>query len=107
MRIKKITNQYIVFNDNSVITFNHDQDCCEHNYANFPYIRQEPGIFAHDFNKNLIFENAEGGFRFGDPSFMVYVPCYSEQNGYYTMFIDVYFRGERVLDSTLCKWVYC
>ena len=107
MRIKRITNQYIAFDDNSVISFDHDQDCCEINYANFPYIREEPGIFFHDFNKNLMFEYAGGGFRFGDPGFMVYVPCYSEQNGYYTMCIDIYFRGEKVLENTDCEWIDC
>ena len=98
MRIRGITNEYIAFDDGSLITFAHDPDCCEHNYANFSYIREEPGIYTFDFDKDLIFESIDGsGFRFGSRNFMVFVPCYSDQNGYYSSDIDIYFRGERVL----------
>ena len=106
MRIKEITNEYIAFDDGSLMTYHHYQDCCEYNYADFSYIREEPGIYIFDFDKDLIFEPVDGsGFRFGSGKFMVFVPCYSDQNGYYSSDIDIYFRGEPVLSSLDCKWI--
>ena len=107
MKIRAIRTDYIKFNNNALITFDHDQDCCEYNYADFEYLRDEPGIMDYDFDEdNLKFEFVENaGFRFGDNRRMFFVPCYSEQNGYYTCNIDIYFRGQIVTFGE-CKEEY-
>ena len=38
------------------------------------------------------------GFRFGDNQAMFFVPCYSEQNGYYSSDVDIYYNGNAVLN---------
>ena len=53
-----------------------------------------------EFSGNLIFEAVPGsGFRFGNnPQNMVFVPCYSEQNGYYSSDVDIYYNDKKVLN---------
>ena len=39
------------------------------------------------------------GFRFGNnPQNMVFVPCYSEQSGYYSSDVDIYYNNKKVLN---------
>lgn len=35
MKIKKVTEDFIEFDNGSKITFDHIQECCENNYADF------------------------------------------------------------------------
>lgn len=35
MKIKEVNTNYILFDNGSRITFDHEQDCCETNYADF------------------------------------------------------------------------
>ena len=94
-KIIKIEEDLIEFSDGTRITCDHDQDCCECNYADCNQL--DDLARAYDFDtSNLKFEAIEGsGFRFGDhPQRMFFVPCYSEQNGYYSSDIDVYLNGE-------------
>ena len=35
IKITKIDDEQILFSDGSRITFDHEQDCCEYNYADF------------------------------------------------------------------------
>ena len=84
----------IEFSDGTIITCDHDQDCCEYNYADCGQI--DDLARGYDFNTSkLVFEVVEGsGFRFGDrPERMFFVPCYSDQNGYYSDEIDIYLNG--------------
>lgn len=39
MKIKNITHEYIEFTNDKKLTYHHDQDCCEYNYADFPILR--------------------------------------------------------------------
>ncbi len=102
--IKEIIEEAIIFEDNSVISYGHYQDCCEHNYADFEQI--DDICRATDFDtSNMLFEIIEGcGFRFGNKGNMFFVPCYSEQNGYYSSDIQIYYNGNNVL-SLECKWI--
>ena len=99
------TNEYeIQFENGSVITFDHDQDCCEYNYADFRQLDDEAKYYNYD--TEIKFEAVEGsGFRFGDNNRMFFVPCYSQQNGYYTDNIDIYFNGEKMC-SLSCEGIY-
>lgn len=98
MKIKNVYTNYIEFDDGSTITYDHRQDCCEHNYADFSQL--EDLALNYNFTRDqLVFESIRGvGFRFGDnPLAMFFVPCYSSQNGYYTSSIEIYYNHKQVL----------
>ena len=113
MKIANITEEAIIFDNGNTITFDHEQDCCECNFADFTYINADHVNYAFDFDPdNMIFEFIpEIGFRFGskpiagsdddygDWIHWLFVPCYSEQNGYYTTQIDIYYNGEIVVSG--------
>ena len=102
MKIKEITEDHILFEDGSKITYDHEQECCECNYADFEQL--EEGAFETDFDtKSMVFEVLEySGFRFGNKGKMFFVPCYSVQNGFYSADVDIYYNGEKVI-TTYCK----
>ena len=101
MKIKRVDDFEIVFDDGQEITFDHYQDCCEANYAAFDEI--DDLAYEHDF-KYLKFEPVEcAGFRFGDDELMVFVPCYSSQNGYYSSDININLNGIEVISAMECE----
>lgn len=102
MKIISVTDEAIEFDNGSRITYDHEQDCCECNYADFNQL-DDLGR-AHDFEPELRFETCEYGFRFGDSRRMFFIPCYSCQNGYYSSDVDIYLNGECVA-NTNGTWV--
>lgn len=97
MRIKKVTDKAIIFDNGMLITFDHCRDCCEYNYADFSILTPNTVNFDYDFDE-IQFKAVDGmGFKFGCEGHWIFIPCYSEQNGYYTDEIDIYFCGEHVL----------
>ena len=70
----------ILFDNNTGLIDYHSQDCCEHVYADFSNL--DSGILKHKF-ENIHLERTNEGFRFGDTR-KYFVPCYNEQNGYYS-----------------------
>ena len=98
MKIVSVTDDYILFDNNSTITFDHEQDCYEWNYADFAQL--DDITRAVEFERPLEFQACEGqGFLFGNrPDKMFFVPCYSSQNGYYSTGVDIYYNGELVLN---------
>ena len=111
MHIQNVTNCRIVFsvdgtNETHEITFWHHQDCCEDNYADFSTLTENVVYYDYAFNEKLDFEAIdEMGFRFGSDGKWIFIPCYSEQNGYYTDEINIDFDNETVL-SMSAKQVY-
>ena len=96
-KIKEVTEEHILFTDGTEITFCHEYDCCEENYADFNQLDDIARNIAFD-TEHLVFEAVENaGFRFGNAGKMFFVPCYSEQNGFYTAEIDIYCNDEWVL----------
>ena len=94
MKIVKVTDEAILFDNGISITFDHEQDCCEENYADFNQLDDIARMY--NFSEPLEFEAVPGaGFLFGDKRAMFFVPCYSSQNGYYSDEIDIYISGER------------
>lgn len=92
MRIEAVTNQYIIFDNGNFITFDHDQDCCECNYADFSVLNPNVIDYNYNFDENLKLEFVEDvGFKFGNEGHMIFIPCYSEQNGYYTTEIEIFY----------------
>lgn len=104
-KIIKLEENLIRFDDGTTITADHCQDCCECNYAD---CKQVDDIAKYtDFDTtNLEFEAVEGsGFRFGNkPAKMFFVPCYSDQSGYYSSDVNIYLNGELCLNIE-CKMI--
>lgn len=103
-KIDSVSYTSIIFDDGTEITYTHEQDCCEHNYADFEQL--DDLARGYTFKGKLLFESCEGGFRFGDSRRMFFVPCYSEQNGYYTYEVDILVNGRLVL-ATKGEGIYC
>lgn len=102
MKIKEVNNEHILFEDESCIKYYHGQDCCEWNYADFEQL-EETALETEFDTDNMIFEAIQDyGFKFGNEGKMFFVPCYSEQNGYYSSDIDIYYNNTKVL-SFYCK----
>lgn len=94
MKIVNITNDAIIFDNGTTITYEHEQDCCEDNFADF--LQLDDIARSYNFDTDLQFEAIDGaGFRFGDRRAMFFVPCYSDQNGYYSSNIEIYVTGYR------------
>ncbi len=53
------------------------------------------------FEEELIFEAVENcGFRYGSKNTpMLFIPCYSEQNVFYSTNIEIFYNNEKVLCS--------
>lgn len=103
MKIEEVTREHILFDDGQIITFYHDRECCECNYAEFEDIDKD--AFDFEFKKDLDFEAVyDAGFRFGNEGIrMFFIPCYSDQNGFYTANIDIYLNGKKVIVDLFCK----
>lgn len=88
MRIAKYDDNKIEFSDGSTITYEHEQDCCEVNWADFSVLEVfYKGEEFEDYKVKpiedgflLILEGVEPSKR----SHSIYIPCYSDQNGYYS-----------------------
>ena len=103
MKITTVTDEAICFDNNTAITFHHFEDCYEWNYADF--LQLDDIARDYDFEENLRFEAVEGsGFRFGDSKQMFFIPCYSEQNGYYSSDLEIYYNGQ-TLHIEECEWI--
>lgn len=98
--ITEIHTTGITFSDGSKITDYHDADCCEDNYADYEQL--DDIAKKYNFHTPLKFEAIdEKGFRFGDDEQMFFVPCYSNQNGWYSSDIEIWYyhngQNEQVL----------
>lgn len=75
----------LYFDDGSSVRTDHYQNCCEHNYADWTSL-DDTGFWETDF-KEIEIDSWSGGFRINGYS----VNCYSEQNGYYSYDLEVYY----------------
>lgn len=74
-------------NDGTIITFYHQQDCCESVYADLNALN-DTGFFEDESlsRDNLKIEFVKGyGVRINGYG----IPCYNEQNGYYSSQIQL------------------
>lgn len=104
--IKEITEERLLFSNGKYLEYDHAADWCEWNYADWDSL-DSIGRKAK-FVEPLEFEAVEGsGFRFGNkPYNMHFIPCYSEQDGYYSSDIDIYYDGKPVLHIDECDERY-
>lgn len=102
MKIVKWTDDRVYFSDGTYITYDHLQDCCECNYADFSVL----DVMYHDeefesykietvedagFLLKLYQDNGDKSILFGRTGYLnIFIPCYSDQNGYYTSMLDIY-----------------
>lgn len=102
MKIKSINENNIIFDNDYKLEAFHDQDCCEEVYADFSVLQtynvsnitgKTINIREIDFEENLnkLVKGIEGqGFnlisKIGENFF---VPCYNEQNGYYSSNLEL------------------
>lgn len=106
MRIVEIDNyeQVVRFDNGWFMDSYHCQDCCEYNYADFEQIDDLARAYDFDPESMQMYPVEDSGFTFGDGRRLFFVPCYSEQNGYYSSDIDISLcndKGETVLGCTL------
>ena len=81
MKIIEVNSEKIMFDNGSTISYDSEEDYAQ-NYADFKQL--EELAYDIDFNETLYFEYVPCGFRFGNRGrIMFFIPCYSEQNGYY------------------------
>lgn len=88
IRIKYINDERVTFTNGSYIMYDHLQDCCEDNFADFQSIR-DTVLENMDF-KDIVIENSDFGFLLNGHL----INCYSNQNGYYTNNIDIYYKDK-------------
>lgn len=100
IKIVRAEQEYLEFSDGTTITSQHVPDCCEYNYADFSQI--DDLAKEWEFEHPILFEESDYGFRFGNKDKMVFVPCYSIQNGYYSYGVDIYYKEEPVFEGILC-----
>lgn len=92
MKIKEVNTNYILFDNGSRITFDHEQDCCETNYADFEQL--EDLALEYEFENDSIFEVVpENGFRFSKQ----FVPTFSKLPETMPMI--------RVISPTIAYWI--
>ena len=87
MKIVKWDDENIVFSNGSVITYDHVQDCCESNWADFSVL--DTFYDGKEFKDYFIEPVDKAGFNLvlvysAYEMQRIFIPCYSDQNGYYT-----------------------
>lgn len=112
MKIKNVTDDFIEFDNGNKITYEHEPDCCEYNYADFSILNKNNINYSLNFNPELTFDFIDGmGFRFGSEDEAgnmrwIFIPCYSDQNGYYSSDIDIYYNDKCVLHGECEEHVF-
>ena len=51
MKIANVTEEAIIFDNGNKITFDHERDCCEYNYADFSILNPNVVNYDYDFSK--------------------------------------------------------
>ena len=94
VKVVKVNEEGIEFSDGTVISHYHDQDCCEHVYANWI-------DWSNDFSNVVeirsltIWTVPDAGIRiefshgYQSRDFVWFVACYDEQNGYYNSNLEI------------------
>ena len=114
MNIKSHNDQRINFSNGDYIIYDHEQDCCERNYADFSildtfYHGEEfdyVTISAADEGFLLNLHGVEPFASFGEPM-KIFIPCYSVQNGYYTTHLVVSLCHENMERPLECICLHC
>lgn len=111
MKIKKIEYGRIEFDNGNTLCDYHENDCCEHVYADFENLQVLTKIGSNSINSNdlefdeNLFANIElmegVGFKIKDKNGIeLFVSCYDIQNGYYSSNLELVYT-KRVSGSSI------
>lgn len=100
MKIEKIEEEKIIFDNGNYLTYYHSQDCCEQVYADFQHIQVTTQLGKNSVNSNdLEFDEdllqhimyaKDVGFHIEDKNGVrLFVSCYNRQNGYYSSNLEL------------------
>ena len=92
LKVVKIENDELVFNDGTRLLSNHDQDCCEHHYLDFADldVSDFDGLEFDLTNDNFFNRIEDYGIELKPiKGHSVKVPGYGSNNGYYGSNIDL------------------
>lgn len=107
MKVKDIVEDGVFFDNGDFMGYEHCPDCSEINWPDFRQLK-DTGIFNEKFNTPLTFEKCDYGFRFGNEGKMYYVPCYTDQNGYYSNDVKIVYLDHNTKQSFyVLEDVYC
>ncbi len=110
MKIDYVYSKGIFFDNGNSIIAKHEAECSEKNYADLSVLTEDNVNWNFDFSPDLEFKFEDGmGFKFGSKDknglmHWIFIPCYSEQNGYYSSDIDILYV--RAVLNGLCKRKY-
>lgn len=118
MKIKEIKEDKIIFDNGYELEYYHEQDCCEHVYADFEILKdynvstktgKTINIKEIDFEESLVelIDGVKGqGFNMiSKIEEKFFVPCYNEQNGYYSSELRLILYKEKakeIMDISDC-----
>lgn len=106
MRVVKAEEELLEFDNGDTITSDWSPSCCEYNYADFSAIMDEElrncefdsvsfGRRQDGIGFNLIFHGLPHK-RMEKYDKTYFVPCYSDQNGWYSSELTIYHNGKEV-----------
>jgi hypothetical protein len=121
MKIIKISEENLVFDNGITISSYHDQDCCESHWADFTVMQgynlntitgKQININDVEFDENIkeqIQLIKDMGFNLvAKDGSKYFIPCYASNNGYYSSDLELRIDGNGVkekIDITDCqKW---
>ena len=97
MKLIKFDNKGLEFDNGTTISDYHYQECCEHVYADWEQLK-DTDVLQHEFKDEIEIEKVENsGFRIEG----YFIPCYNDQNGYYSgeLSLIINYKKEVNLDS--------
>ena len=102
MKIKSFITNGLLFDNGTTLKHYHDQDCCEHVYADWKYLKnynilpstgKSISIYDVEFSENIVgnieFEKSMGIKLISKTGDKWFIPCYNEQNGYYSSDLEL------------------
>lgn len=112
MKIVKITEKGIEFNNGNKLSHYHEQDCCESVYAEWLVLKDYNTLgengdataldveFDNDIYKDIELVKDEGFKLSYNGGGSVFIPCHNSQNGYYSSDLALHYTRKRVAGET-------
>ena len=107
MKIERINDSGIIFNNGTQLSHYHIQDCCEDVYADWEYLKQYNVLpstgenisiydieFDDSITNNIEYEKNMGIKLISKTGDKWFIPCYNEQNGYYSSNLNLIIEFE-------------
>ena len=107
MKIERINDSGIIFNNGTKLSDYHSQDCCENVYADWEYLKQYNVLpstgetisiydieFDDSITNNIDYEKNMGIKLISKTGDKWFIPCYNEQNGYYSSNLNLIIEFE-------------